>query len=229
MINLITIRQKLRRVPNPVGLMLAGHLLAPDYSEFMPITAASWSGRGVSCAAVCKDSVLRGRAPGMYLMSAHWLADRTKSFERLGNPQGFRPGRQDEPTPSTSPSGSPTSTCPRRCARQPSRRSKAARTAMRSRKACPHSARNCTPACACNTAHDDRELFVTCGTSGGLMLAMLVLLNPGEEVDRLRSVLRDVRLVGDGGRCAGGVRGHVSGFPHRRGPRGRGDHPAHED
>ena len=30
--------------------------------------------------------------------------------------------------------------------------------------------------------HDDRELFVTSGTSGGLMLAMLVLLNPGDEV-----------------------------------------------
>ena len=30
--------------------------------------------------------------------------------------------------------------------------------------------------------HADREVFVTCGTSGGLMLAMLALLNPGEEV-----------------------------------------------
>jgi aspartate aminotransferase/aminotransferase len=30
--------------------------------------------------------------------------------------------------------------------------------------------------------HADREVFVTSGTSGGLMLAMLVLLNPGEEV-----------------------------------------------
>jgi aspartate aminotransferase/aminotransferase len=30
--------------------------------------------------------------------------------------------------------------------------------------------------------HDDREVFVTCGTSGGLMLAMLVLVNPGDEV-----------------------------------------------
>ena len=29
--------------------------------------------------------------------------------------------------------------------------------------------------------HDDRQVFVTCGTSGGLMLAMLVLLNPGDE------------------------------------------------
>ncbi len=29
---------------------------------------------------------------------------------------------------------------------------------------------------------EDRELFVTSGTSGGLMLAMMVLLNPGEEV-----------------------------------------------
>ena len=30
--------------------------------------------------------------------------------------------------------------------------------------------------------HADREVFVTSGTSGGIMLAMLVLLNPGEEV-----------------------------------------------
>lgn len=30
--------------------------------------------------------------------------------------------------------------------------------------------------------HDDREVFVTCGTSGGLMLAMMVLVNPGDEV-----------------------------------------------
>ena len=31
-------------------------------------------------------------------------------------------------------------------------------------------------------SHDDRDLLVTSGTSGGLMLAMMVLLNPGEEV-----------------------------------------------
>jgi len=30
--------------------------------------------------------------------------------------------------------------------------------------------------------HDDREVFVTSGTSGGLMLATLVLLDPGDEV-----------------------------------------------
>lgn len=30
--------------------------------------------------------------------------------------------------------------------------------------------------------HDDRRVFVTCGTAGGLMLAMLVLLDPGDEV-----------------------------------------------
>ena len=30
--------------------------------------------------------------------------------------------------------------------------------------------------------HDDREVFVACGTSGGLMLAMLVLVDPGDEV-----------------------------------------------
>jgi aspartate/methionine/tyrosine aminotransferase len=30
--------------------------------------------------------------------------------------------------------------------------------------------------------HDDREVFVTSGTSGGLMLSLLVLVNPGDEV-----------------------------------------------
>jgi aspartate/methionine/tyrosine aminotransferase len=30
--------------------------------------------------------------------------------------------------------------------------------------------------------HGDRELFITSGTSGGLMLALMVLLNPGDEV-----------------------------------------------
>jgi aspartate/methionine/tyrosine aminotransferase len=30
--------------------------------------------------------------------------------------------------------------------------------------------------------HDDRQVFVTSGTSGGLMLALLVLVNPGDEV-----------------------------------------------
>jgi len=30
--------------------------------------------------------------------------------------------------------------------------------------------------------HDDRQVFVTCGTSGGLMLAILVLVNPGDQV-----------------------------------------------
>jgi len=30
--------------------------------------------------------------------------------------------------------------------------------------------------------HDDRQLFVTSGTSGGLLLAMMALVNPGEEV-----------------------------------------------
>ncbi len=30
--------------------------------------------------------------------------------------------------------------------------------------------------------HADRQAFVTCGTSGGLMLAMLCLVNPGDEV-----------------------------------------------
>ena len=34
-LNLAALRQKFRRVSNPVGQMLAAYLLAPDYSEFM--------------------------------------------------------------------------------------------------------------------------------------------------------------------------------------------------
>ena len=40
--------------------------------------------------------------------------------------------------------------------------------------------------------HADRRVLVTSGTSGALVLAMLALVDPGDEVICLRSVLRDV-------------------------------------
>ena len=48
--------------------------------------------------------------------------------------------------------------------------------------------------------HADRKLFVTSGTSGGLVLAMLALVESGRRSDRVRSVLRDVCAAGRAGR-----------------------------
>ena len=50
------------------------------------------------------------------------------------------------------------------------------------RRACRSCGRSCKTKSTGNWATPDREVFVTSGTSGGIMLAMLVLLNPGEEV-----------------------------------------------
>ena len=70
--------------------------------------------------------------------------------------------------------------------------------------------------------HADREVFVTSGTSGGMMLAMLVLVNPGDEVIVFDPyfVMYDA-LAAVAGR-EGRVHRHLSRLPHRPGPRGGG-------
>ena len=76
--------------------------------------------------------------------------------------------------------------------------------------------------------HRDRKLFVSSGTSGGLMLALSVLVNPGDEVIYLRSLLRDVQAPDDAGRRQAGPRRHVSRFPHRSRQGALGHHRADE-
>jgi len=53
---------------------------------------------------------------------------------------------------------------------------------MPSRKECPLLRNRLEEQVRAELGHDDRQLFVTSGTSGGLMLALLVLVNPGDEV-----------------------------------------------
>ncbi len=61
--------------------------------------------------------------------------------------------------------------------------------------------------------HDDRQVFVTSGTSGGLMLAMLVLLDPGDEVIVFDPyfVMYDVLIKVAGGRTV-----HIDTYPDFR-------------
>ena len=76
--------------------------------------------------------------------------------------------------------------------------------------------------------HADRQVFVTSGTSGGLVLAMLALVNPGDEVivfDPYFVMYRSLVTL------AGGTCVLVDTYPDFRidlEPRGRRDHAAHQ-
>jgi aspartate/methionine/tyrosine aminotransferase len=113
-------------------------------------------------------------------MSRHWLADRTACFDasgirkvfdlgaRLSNPINLSIGQPDFDVP------------------EPVRR--AAIDAIQSRKNGYAQTQGISALreklqelIRRQYRHNDRDVFVTSGTSGGLMLALLVLLNPGEE------------------------------------------------
>lgn len=114
-------------------------------------------------------------------MSAHWLADRTKLFDASGIRKVFDLGAKLK-DPINLSIGQPDFDVPVEV-RQ------AAAAAIESRKngyalsqGMPVLREKLEAQVRAEYAHDDRELFVTCGTSGGLMLALLVLANPGDEV-----------------------------------------------
>ncbi len=114
-------------------------------------------------------------------MSEHWLADRTRTFDSSGIRKVFDLGAK-LPDPINLSIGQPDFDVP-----EPVRR--AAIEAIQGRKngyalsqGMPVLREKLAARVHQEYGHDDRELFVTSGTSGGLMLAMLVLLNPGDEV-----------------------------------------------
>ena len=111
----------------------------------------------------------------------HWLADRTRLFDASGIRKVFDLGAKLE-NPINLSIGQPDFDVP-----EPVRR--AAIDAIESRKngyalsqGMPVLREKLQAQVQQQYGHDDREVFVTCGTSGGLMLALLVLVNPGEEV-----------------------------------------------
>ncbi len=114
-------------------------------------------------------------------MSAHWLADRTRLFDASGIRKVFDLGANLK-DPINFSIGQPDFDVP-----EPVRR--AAIDAIEDRKngyavtqGIPQLREKLEAQVRRQYGHDDRELFVTCGTSGGLMLALMVLVNPGDEV-----------------------------------------------
>lgn len=114
-------------------------------------------------------------------MSDHWLAERTRSFDASGIRKIFdlAAGLTDRIDLSI---GQPDFDVPEE-ARQ------AAIEAIQSRKngyalsqGMPVLRDKLQAKVDAEYGHDDREVFVTCGTSGGLVLALLVLVDPGDEV-----------------------------------------------
>ena len=114
-------------------------------------------------------------------MSTHWLADRTRLFDASGIRKVFDLGAKLK-DPINLSIGQPDFDVP-----APVRQ--AAIDAIQSRKngyaltqGMPVLREKLLAQVRQQYAHDDRDLFVTSGTSGGLMLALLVLVNPGDEV-----------------------------------------------
>jgi aspartate aminotransferase/aminotransferase len=114
-------------------------------------------------------------------MSSHWLADRTRLYDASGIRKVFDLGAKLT-DPINLSIGQPDFDTP-----EPVRR--AAIEAIEGRKngyalsqGMPVLRQKLQAELDREFGHTDRELFVTSGTSGGIMLAMLVLLNPGEEV-----------------------------------------------
>jgi aspartate aminotransferase/aminotransferase len=115
------------------------------------------------------------------MSAAHWLADRTRSFDASGIRKVFDLGAKLA-NPINLSIGQPDFDVP-----EPVRR--AAIDAIQSRKngyalsqGMPVLREKLQARIDQEYGHPDRELFVTSGTSGGLMLALLVLVNPGDEV-----------------------------------------------
>jgi aspartate/methionine/tyrosine aminotransferase len=114
-------------------------------------------------------------------MSTHWLADRTRLFDASGIRKVFDLGAKLK-DPINLSIGQPDFEVP-----EPIRQ--AAIDAIQSRKngyaltqGMPVLRDKLNAQLQSQYAHADREVFVASGTSGALMLALLVLINPGEEV-----------------------------------------------
>jgi aspartate aminotransferase/aminotransferase len=114
-------------------------------------------------------------------MSDHWLADRTRCFDSSGIRKVFDLGAK-LPNPINLSIGQPDFDVP-----EPARR--AAIDAIQSRKngyaltqGMPVLLDRLRAQVQQQYGQADRDVFVTSGTSGGLMLALLVLVNPGDEV-----------------------------------------------
>ncbi len=114
-------------------------------------------------------------------MSQHWLAERTRCFDASGIRKVFDLGAKMT-DPINLSIGQPDFDVPEPVRRAAVEAIEGGRNGYALSQGMPVLREKLQEQVDRQYGHDDRELFVTCGTSGGLMLAMLVLLNPGDEV-----------------------------------------------
>jgi aspartate/methionine/tyrosine aminotransferase len=114
-------------------------------------------------------------------MSSHWLADRTRLFDASGIRKVFDLGSKLK-DPINLSIGQPDFDVPETVRQAAIDAIQSGKNKYSLTQGMPVLREKLQARIDRQYAHDDRDLFVTCGTSGGLMLALLVLLNPGDEV-----------------------------------------------
>ncbi|MFH1920051.1 MAG: pyridoxal phosphate-dependent aminotransferase [Planctomycetota bacterium] len=114
-------------------------------------------------------------------MSDHWIAERTRCFDASGIRKVFELGAKLT-DPINLSIGQPDFDVPPEVRRAAIDAIESGKNGYALTQGAPALREKLQAKVDDQYGHDDREVFVTCGTSGGLMLAMMALVNPGDEV-----------------------------------------------
>jgi len=114
-------------------------------------------------------------------MSEHWIAERTRCFDASGIRKVFELGAKLS-DPINLSIGQPDFDVPEEVRRAAIDAIESGKNGYALTQGLPVLREKLQAQVDRQYGHDDREVFVTCGTSGGLTLAMMALVNPGDEV-----------------------------------------------
>jgi aspartate aminotransferase/aminotransferase len=114
-------------------------------------------------------------------MYDHWIADRTKSYDASGIRRVFDLAAQLK-DPINLSIGQPDFDVPEEVQQAAIAAIRGRRNGYALSQGMPVLRERLEARVKAELPHADRQLFVTSGTSGGLMLALMVLVNPGDEV-----------------------------------------------
>jgi aspartate/methionine/tyrosine aminotransferase len=114
-------------------------------------------------------------------MSQHWIADRMRCFESSGIRKMFELGAKMT-DPIDLSIGQPDFDVPEPAKQAAIEAIRSGRNGYTLSQGIPVLREKLQARIDRQYGHEDREVFVSCGSSGGLVLAMLALLDPGDEV-----------------------------------------------
>ena len=114
-------------------------------------------------------------------MSSHWIAQRTSCFDASGIRRVFELGAKLA-NPINLSIGQPDFDVPEEVRRAAIEAIQSGKNGYALSQGMPVLREKLQAEIDRQYGHDDREVFVTCGTSGGLVLAMMTLVDPGDEV-----------------------------------------------